>query len=203
MAALGILGRRNVEWFELEGDRITVGREDHNDVVIKDDDLVSRDHAVLERFGVRWFVRDLDSLNGVIVNNLPLTDQRALHNNDEILLGRTKCIFHDRVDAAALPPTKKKAQCPELTRKEREVLVELCRDYFAPASDVLPAPTSRRALADRMFVTEAAVQAHLTRLYDKFELFERSHSRRHRLANEAIQRNCVTQRDYMSEDDGA
>jgi DNA-binding CsgD family transcriptional regulator len=201
MAALGILGPQKVQWFELEGDRVTVGREDHNDVVITDDDLVSRDHAVLERFGVRWFVRDLDSMNGVSVNDVPLTEQRALHNNDEILLGRTKCLFRDRVDQAGLPPTRKKAQCPDLTRREREVLLELCRAYFVPVGDDLPAPASRRELADRLFVTEAAVQAHLARLYDKFGVFDRSTNRRRQLASEAIHRNCVTQRDYASDND--
>jgi predicted component of type VI protein secretion system len=201
MAALGIWGPQRVEWFELDGERVTVGRDDHNDLVIDDDDWVSRDHAIFERFGARWFVRDLDSLNGVMVNNTPLTEQRALHDNDEVVFGRTKCVFRDRVEQNGLPPTKKKAHCPELTPREKETLVELCRAYFAPSGNALPAPATRREIAERMFVTEAAVQAHFGRLFDKFGLFDRSNNRRQQLANEAIQRQCVTQRDYTSADD--
>jgi len=200
MAALGMLGpAQRGEWFELEGDRVTVGREDHNNLVI-DDGWVSREHAVLERFGTRWFLRDLDSLNGVLVNDIPLLEQRALHHNDEIVFGRTTYVFRDRVDQNSLPPTKKKAQCPDLTPREKEVLVELCRAYFVPSGTVLPTPASRREIATRMFVTEAAVQAHFGRLFDKFGMLDRDTNRREQLANEAIQRQCVTKRDYTPGD---
>ena len=200
MATLEVTGPNGHDWLELEGERITVGRSDNNDLVVKDDDSLSREHAVFERFNTRWFIRDLDSLNGTEVNGKTLTEQRALHNNDEIILGRTKCVFRDHRGIVD-PSTKKKARCPQLTPKEKETLVELCRPRFVPTGDEMPAPATRRDIADRMFVGEAAVQAHLGRLYDKFGIFETPGGRRQALANEAIRRRCVTPRDYPTDED--
>ena len=57
-------------------------------------------------------------------------------------------------------------QDPVLTRREREVLVELCRPRGRGAAFTEPAAT--REIAAALFVTEAAVKQHLLRLYDKF-----------------------------------
>jgi hypothetical protein len=45
-------------------------------------------HAVFERFGDTWCVRDLGSRNGTFVNGDRVIGERALHAGDEILLGR-------------------------------------------------------------------------------------------------------------------
>jgi predicted component of type VI protein secretion system len=66
---------------------MTVGTLESNDVVV-DADGVSRVHAVFERFGDTWFVRDLGSRNGTFVNGGKIIGVRALHAGDEILLGR-------------------------------------------------------------------------------------------------------------------
>jgi DNA-binding NarL/FixJ family response regulator len=52
-------------------------------------------------------------------------------------------------------------------------------------------PASTRQIASELVVTEAAVKQHLSRLYDKFEVFDRE-GRRARLANEAIRRGAVS-----------
>ena len=52
----------------LGGDRITVGRAAGNDIVLGDDGQVSRVHAVLERLGGGWSIRDVSSRNGTFVN---------------------------------------------------------------------------------------------------------------------------------------
>ena len=58
------------------------------------------------------------------------------------------------------------------------------------SGDVFREPASTRQIASDLVVTEAAVKQHLSRLYDKFEIFEQE-GRRARLANEAIRRGAV------------
>ena len=72
---------------------MTVGTLESNDVVV-DADGVSRVHAVFERFGDAWCVRDLGSRNGTFVNGGRIIGERALHSGDEIILGRLRLLFH-------------------------------------------------------------------------------------------------------------
>jgi predicted component of type VI protein secretion system len=72
---------------------MTVGTLESNDVVV-DADRVSRVHAVFERFGATWCVRDLGSRNGTFVNGGRIIGERTLHSGDEIILGRLHMLFH-------------------------------------------------------------------------------------------------------------
>ena len=83
-------GRRRVP---LEGDRLSIGRDDSNDVVIPNDATVSRRHALMERLAAGWSIHDLDSLNGTWVNGQPLTGGRPLYPDDEILIGDTLLVY--------------------------------------------------------------------------------------------------------------
>jgi DNA-binding NarL/FixJ family response regulator len=86
--------------------------------------------------------------------------------------------------------TRTAEPAPDLTRRERDVLVALCRPVLS--ADLFTEPASIRAIADQLVVTEAAVKQHLLRLYDKFGVYESGERRRVRLANEAIRRGAVT-----------
>jgi tetratricopeptide (TPR) repeat protein len=76
-----------------------------------------------------------------------------------------------------------------LTRREREVLVELCRPILDRASFHEPAPT--RDIARALFVTEAAVKQHLLRMYEKLAVPE-SGNRRRALANAAFEQGILS-----------
>lgn len=199
MGSLEVLSPDGQDVVELDGERLTIGRSDTNDLVVKEDSSMSRYHAVLELFGTGWYIQDLDSLNGVLVNGSPSNGLRALRHNDEIILGRTKLTFRDHVRNPD-PSTVPKRPCPQLTVKEREALVELCRPLFSKTADAFRAPSGVKEISDRMFVGRAAVQAHLGRLYDKFGIFEEDGvNRRHELANQALQRGCIGHKDYKSD----
>jgi tetratricopeptide (TPR) repeat protein len=73
---------------------------------------------------------------------------------------------------------------PELTRRETDVLVALCRPLRG--DDVVAQPASVREIATELVVTEAAVKQHLVHLYDKFGIAEGGERRRVALAREAI-----------------
>ena len=84
---------------------------------------------------------------------------------------------------------------PELTRREREVVIELCRPSVAPTALAFTEPATVREIAERLFVSEAAVKQHLLRLYDKFDIAEGVEQRRLRLANEVFSRGVLTPAD--------
>jgi DNA-binding CsgD family transcriptional regulator len=179
-----VWGRSGRELRTLESDRVTVGTLESNDVVVEADG-VSRVHAVFERLGDAWCVRDLGSRNGTFVNGGRIIGERALHSGDEIVLGRLRLLFRglargDQTAAIAQPPT--------LTPRERDVLVALCRPLLT--GDAFTEPASIRAIAAELVVSEAAVKQHLSRLYGKFDV-ARDERRRVKLANAAVSRGAV------------
>lgn len=72
--------------FELDKERITIGRKLHNDIPI-DNLAISGEHAAITTYHNDAFVEDLGSTNGTLVNNQPIT-KHALHHGDEIEIGK-------------------------------------------------------------------------------------------------------------------
>jgi pSer/pThr/pTyr-binding forkhead associated (FHA) protein len=184
---LGVQSRR----LELEADRSTVGRGEENDIVLADDATASQLHAVLERFPAGWCVSDLGSSNGTSVNGEPIWSARRLRHGDEIQIGETRLVFLDPL-AAAGRATEARAARPEITARERDVIVALCRPLLA--RDMFTEPASTRAIAEELVVTQAAVKQHLTNLYEKFGIAGDERPRA-RLANEALRRGVVSLND--------
>jgi hypothetical protein len=169
----------------LDSERLTVGTLDSNDLVVAADG-VSRVHAVIERFGDLWCVRDLGSRNGTFVNGDRILGERALHSGDEISLGPLRVLFHGPARGQATAPI---GQAPPLTPRERDVLLALCRPLLA--GDAFTEPASIRAIAAELVVSEAAVKQHLSRLYAKFDVGADVERRRVQLANAAVARGAV------------
>ncbi len=176
------------ERIPLEGQRLTIGQSDTNDLPLPFDHTVSRVHAVLERVASRWCVRDLASRNGTFVNGERIWGERPLQTGDEIRVGSVRLVVRVDEQDGGRDATVGAETGPDLTRREREVLVALCRPMFS--GEVFREPASIRQIASDLVVTEAAVKQHLSRLYDKFRVSEREGRRAH-LANEAIRRGAV------------
>jgi tetratricopeptide (TPR) repeat protein len=85
---------------------------------------------------------------------------------------------------------------PELTRRERDVLVALCRPLRD--DEVFTSPASVHEIAAALVVTDAAVKQHLAHLYDKFEIREAGAKRRLALAREAIRLGVVSLEDIRA-----
>ena len=176
---------------------IAVGKSPDNDLVIDADPAVSRVHARLERVGPAWCITDLGSTNGTTVNGQRLFAPRTLLDRDEIVVGRTRLVLRES-DARSQVATAPLRAPPARTPGEQRVLVELCRPVLS--GQAFTPPSSVRAIADALFVTESAVKQHLDRLYDKFGILpETGGSRRVQLANEAIQTAAVTMLDLQAE----
>jgi pSer/pThr/pTyr-binding forkhead associated (FHA) protein len=176
------------ERVRLEGERLTIGQSATNDLPLPYDHTVSRVHAVLERMGSHWFVRDLASRNGTFVNGDRIWSELPLRSGDEIRVGATRLIALIENGGAPADATVGAEPGPYLTRREREVLLALCRPLVS--GDVFREPASIRQIANELMVSEAAVKQHLSRLYDKFGITDRE-GRRAMLANEAIRRGSV------------
>jgi len=59
------------------------------------DNTVSRRHSELTPDGDVWYLRDLSSQNGTIVNGVPIKDRIRLEQGDEIRVGATLLLFGD------------------------------------------------------------------------------------------------------------
>ncbi len=105
-----------------------------------------------------------------------------LRSGDELLVFRLSEETAYDVTVGADPP-------PQLTTRERDVLLEL----FRPTADPGPfnEPPGTREIAAALVVSEAAVKQHMARLYEKFGIHSGLDRRRMRLANEALRRGAV------------
>ena len=191
-----VMGTAGARFIELNGERATVGKAPTNDVSVPDDGTLSRLHAVFERFQAGWCVRDLGSRNGTFVNGERIWGERALKPGDEIRVGKTRIVYRGDRPAEGFTPTEAPLGPPELTPRERDVLIALCSPLLD--GDAFSEPASTAAIAETLVVTKAAVKQHLLRLYDKFDLSEEDGSRRVRLANEALERGAVTLADLRA-----
>jgi pSer/pThr/pTyr-binding forkhead associated (FHA) protein len=184
------------EAMPLAADRVTIGSDDGNDVTLGADPTASRLHAAFERFGSGWCVTDLGSRNGTLVNGERILGPRALHHGDEILVGGTRLVFRDEARRSERP-TLMGERPPELTAREHDVLLALCRPLLS--GELLTGPASVKQIAAELVLTEDGVKKHLRRLYEKFHIEERP--ARGRLANEAIRRGAVSLGDLRARAD--
>jgi hypothetical protein len=190
---LEIWGSGGREVRPLESERVTVGTADSSDVVV-DVAGVSRVHAVFERFGEAWVVRDLGSRNGTFVNGGRTIGERALHPGDEIVLGKLRLVYHG---PGRGKETEGLAEPPIVTQREHDVLLALCRPILG--GDAFTEPASIREIAAELVISEAAVKQHLARLYRKFGVDEHGERRRVRLANAAVGTGAVFLSDLRPE----
>jgi len=73
-------------------DTITIGRNNDNDIVIKDP-YVSNQHAKIILDEEYFFLEDSDSANGTYFNGDRLADAVKLKNGDRIRLGQVEFLF--------------------------------------------------------------------------------------------------------------
>ena len=84
-------GGRVGETFQLEGDRLSIGRRPESEIFL-DDVTVSRDHALLVKRGSDYWLDDCGSLNGTYVNRQRVESHR-LADGDELQIGKYKLSY--------------------------------------------------------------------------------------------------------------
>jgi hypothetical protein len=77
---------------EVEDDVTIIGRQSECGVSLPSS-TVSRRHAQIRRDGSHFFVSDLSSTNGTLLNREPVIGEELLHDRDEIGVGIYRLIF--------------------------------------------------------------------------------------------------------------
>jgi len=74
---------------------ISIGRDERCEICIKDDPLVSRRHALLEKEGEHYYVMDKGSTNGTYLNKnpLPKCERVRITSGDVITVGKTSLVI--------------------------------------------------------------------------------------------------------------
>lgn len=108
---LCLTGKNKGTSYFLSGKRAVMGRGDEADVQVLDAKS-SRAHAELQKVGTGYIVTDLGSQNGIVVNDLKVT-QHKLIDNDKIIIGQT-------VYKYSVIPDKAKTDLVEVDDEEDE-----------------------------------------------------------------------------------
>jgi sigma-B regulation protein RsbU (phosphoserine phosphatase) len=82
------------ERFPITKDRVTIGRSRESDIFLPDQWL-SRHHAEIRRDGEAFFVVDLGSKNGTLLNGDHVVNRQQLHHGDVITLGEHVLTYAD------------------------------------------------------------------------------------------------------------
>jgi hypothetical protein len=149
--------------------RLTLGRDQANDIALGWDGEVSRAHAELERVAGQWAVSD-DGLsrNGTFVNGHPVHGRRRLRDGDCLRLGRTLLMFCAPVGpvSGATLPAQDAPALDDLTPTQRRILAALCRPLVAAGGVV--APASNQEIADAVHLSVEGVKGQLRTLSARF-----------------------------------
>jgi pSer/pThr/pTyr-binding forkhead associated (FHA) protein len=67
---------------------LSIGRSTYNSIVL-DDEFVSNEHVLITKKNGKWWLEDLSSRNGTLLNDLPLTTATIVGSGDTITIGQT------------------------------------------------------------------------------------------------------------------
>jgi adenylate cyclase len=90
---------------------LSIGRNPQSSVVLDDDPMVSRKHALVQRGSSgEYYLSDLGSRNGTTRNGVPVTSPVALDDGDSFTIGSHRFVFHnsahrDREESDEQEPT--------------------------------------------------------------------------------------------------
>lgn len=84
----------------LDSSRLTVGRSSVAELCYPDDAGLSRQHLAFESDGRSWYVKDLASKNGTVVNGVRITERTMLKSGDRIMAGHLIIVFGSELEMA-------------------------------------------------------------------------------------------------------
>jgi pSer/pThr/pTyr-binding forkhead associated (FHA) protein len=78
--------------FRIDRSEIIIGRAIENDVQFPDRS-VSRHHCRIAKNGRSWWIEDMESTNGTIIDGAPILARRELQHGDMVVAGFSKFVF--------------------------------------------------------------------------------------------------------------
>lgn len=146
----------------LTGNRLRIGRDAGNDVVLLADSKVSRSHAELQMHDGQWILHDLGSSNGTKVNNRRV-EMHPLRDGDQIRLGNTTIRYVAGSDPHATEAdTGILSTGPGLSERELQVLALIAQGL------------TDKEISEALFIGVSTVRSHLDRIRDKTGLRRRA-----------------------------
>ena len=126
-----------------------IGRTEQHAVVLPDD-MVSRNHAMIQHEGGEFYLIDMGSRNGSFVNGRRLTAPVALRDGDRLVFGEARLCFHNPAQVAASaaargsPEVLERGQTVALFKQANiSVLVADIRGFTVLAQKIDPGVLSR------------------------------------------------------------
>ena len=89
---IGMSGSVKGQKFDINKDRITIGRAANNDIVVQDE-AASSQHCYISRRGGSFILHDLNSTNGTTLNLHPVLTEANLQNKQVIQVGSSELMF--------------------------------------------------------------------------------------------------------------
>lgn len=86
---------------ELDGTTLTLGRAHNNDLSYPDDASLSRRHVQFSHDSEDWWVEDLGSKNGTLVNGIRIAAKQPLGTGDRLSVGHLMITLIDSEDSSA------------------------------------------------------------------------------------------------------
>ena len=134
--------------FPLEGVSVCrIGRSEQSNLVLSGDGLVSRNHAMVQRMETgEYYLSDLGSRNGSVVNGRLVVSPTALRSGDIIRVGGYELVFIQEEDPVQQPPepdTQKDMTSALLAMRLISVLVLDIRDYTSLSRQLGESKTSQ------------------------------------------------------------
>ena len=181
----------------LQGERLSLGRTESNDVALPWDTEVSRLHAELECIAGEWTVVD-DGLSrtGPWVTGNRVAGRTRLRDGDVVRAGATTLAFRRPSREETREETVvagERLALGDLPATQRQVLLALARPYKHGG---VAAPAGNAEIAAELHLSVDAVKAALRALYLRFGLDDLPQGqKRARLVAEALERGVIAPRD--------
>jgi len=119
---MGMSGPVKGQKFEIHKDRLTIGRNPINDLVLTDE-AVSSQHCYVAKRGENHILHDLNSTNGTMLNFERITNEVELKPKNLIQIGSCEFMFNDDSEEGA------GASAVSMTK----VVVDMARPVINPA----------------------------------------------------------------------
>jgi len=90
---VAIVVQKSGQRYPLKSRKVKIGRGPSNQVVIPDDTFTSRNHAWITFEDGEFWLEDLGSTNGTLLNGHPVVKRQVLSSGDRIRVGHTELTF--------------------------------------------------------------------------------------------------------------
>lgn len=88
-----LVNKETNERYPLSQSVSKIGRDKANNISLNNDSYISRHHAWVLFIKGNYFVEDLGSTNGTLLNGEVLSERKQIFPNDRIKFGRTELVF--------------------------------------------------------------------------------------------------------------